>query len=343
MTFERLDVDRKILSILKVLQSFKEPTGGSIIARHLKDHGIELSERAVRYHLKLMDERGLTELVGNRDGRVITEKGLAEVKNALVKDKVGFAITKIELLAFRTSFDYTSRQGSIPVNVSFFAKRDISKALQAMKPVFKNGYCVSQMVAVADSGEHIGDLVVPEGKIGLGTVCSVIINGALLKAGVPLDSRFSGILQIKKSNPLRFTEVINYNGCSLDPTEIFIKARMTSVIETISTGSGEVLANFREIPAICLPVFECVVQGLKAAGIGGVLVVGNTSESVCQVSVEPNRVGLVLIGGLNPVAAAQEAGVEVENHSMSTVVDYRDLRDFAHFLDEKGKNYIRAS
>jgi repressor of nif and glnA expression len=284
-----------------------------------------------------MDEHGLTELVSNRDGRIITEKGLAEIKNALVKDKVGFAITKIELLAFRTTFDYESRQGGVPVNVSFFAKRDFPRALQAMKTAFHKGYCVSQMVAVAEDGERIGDLVVPENKIGLGTVCSIIINGALLRAGVPLDSRFSGILQINNHKPVRFTEIIHYDGCSLDPTEIFIKARMTTVRETLATGSGAILANFREIPAICLAVFERVTQGLRAAGIEGVLVVGNTSEPVCEVTVEPNRIGLVLIGGLNPVAAALESGIEAENHSMSTVVDYQKLIKFTELLGEKGK------
>jgi repressor of nif and glnA expression len=39
-------------------------------------------------------------------------------------------------------------------------------------------------------------------------------------------------------------------------------------------------------------------------------------------------VGVVLIGGLNPVAAAAEAGIYSESHAMSTVVDYKTLVDF---------------
>ena len=141
-----------------------------------------------------------------------------------------------------------------------------------------------------------------------------------------------GLLQLSNRKPIRFTEIINYNGCSLDPTEIFIKARMTSVNATITSGSGEILANFREIPAICNPLVESVLAGLKAAGIEGVLVKGAPSEPVCEVSVEPNRVGLVLVGGLNPVAAAQEAGIEAENHSMSTVAEYKSLHKFSELL-----------
>jgi len=44
--------------------------------------------------------------------------------------------------------------------------------------------------------------------------------------------------------------------------------------------------------------------------------------------VELNRIGVVLLGGLNPVAAAEEAGIEAENHAMSTVIDYQNLTKF---------------
>ncbi len=332
MTFESRDVERKILSILKVLHNLNKPAGGRVVAQRLNDFGVALTERAVRYHLRLMDERGLTELVGARDGRVITEKGMNEIKNALVKDKVGYAITKIELLAFRTTFDYEKRRGDVPVNISFFPKAGFNKALAAMKPVFESDFSASRLVAVAEAGQRIGDVTVPEDKVGFVTVCSIAINGALLKAGIPMDSRLSGTLQVNHYRPMRFTEIIHYNGCSLDPTEIFIKAKMTSVMEAVSTGSGEILANFREIPALCLPTAERVLEGLKNAGIKGVLAKGVTSEPVCEVAVDPNKVGLVLIGGLNPVAAALEMGIEAENHSMSTVMDYRNLREFSELL-----------
>lgn len=339
MSFERRDVDRKILSILKVLQSLQEPAGGRVIAQRLKDHGVALSERAVRYHLKMMDERGLTTLAGNQDGRVITERGLSEIKNGLVRDKVGFSITKIELLAFRTTFDHQTRSGNVPLNVTFFHKSDFQRALTAMKPAFDGGLCVSQLALVAEAGERIGDLLVPEEQVGFGTVCSIVINGALLKAGVPMDSRFAGILQIAKRNPLRFTEIIRYDGCSLDPTEIFIKAGMTSANDALSTGSGQILANFREIPAICLPVVERVLCGLHQCGIGGVLVKGTPSEEVCGIAVEPNKIGLVLVGGLNPVAAVQEIGIAAQNHSMSTVADFKTLGIFSELLYERSKSH----
>lgn len=327
MGFETQDVERKTLSILKTLRDSQEALGARVIARRLKDLGIELGERAVRYHLKLMDERGLTQLVG-RDGRLITGPGVEELESALVRDKVGFAISRIELLAFRTTFDLRRHTGGVPVNISLFPRKEFRKALKVMKPAFSAGLCVSELVAVAEEGEALGELIVPQGKTALATVCSIVINGTLLKAGVPMNSRFGGILQMRGHKPLRFVELINYAGSSLDPSEVFIAAKMTSVAEVARNGDGKILANFREIPASSRPLVEGVVARLKEAGLGGVLVVGNASETVCEIPVELNRVGMVLLGGLNPVAAVAEAGIEIENHAMSTVVEYQKLMKF---------------
>jgi len=327
MGFETQDVERKTIAILRILSQSSEPVGARVISHRLKGHGIELTERAVRYHLKLMDERGFTENVG-RDGRLITQLGVEELEDALVSDKVGFVASKIELLAYQTDFDIDKRQGKVPVNISFFPERQFRKAVEAMKEVFQAGICVSELVAVARQGEKLGGIIVPQGRIGLATVCSVIINGVLLKAGVPTDSRFGGILQIKNYKPLRFVELIQYSGSSLDPSEIYITSRMTSVGRVVREGQGRILANFREIPAICQPLAEKVIAGLKESNLGGVLMMGEVSKPLCEVPVELNKVGMILTGGLNPVAAAVESGIQVDNHAMSTVMEYQRLMEF---------------
>ena len=327
MGFETQDVERKTIAIMRILKDSPEPLGARVISQGLKDHGVELGERAVRYHLKLMDERGFTQSEG-RDGRLITQLGLEELDSALVSDKVGFVASKIEFLACQTDFNIVKRQGKVPVNISFFPQRQFMKAIEIMKRVFQTGICVSDLVAVARQGERLGGIIVPHGRIGLATVCSVIINGALLKAGIPMDSKFGGILQIRNHKPLRFVELIQYSGSSLDPSEIYIASEMTSVGRVARKGEGKILANFREIPAICQPEVEKVVAGLKEADLGGVLMMGEVSKSVCEIPVELNKVGMILTGGLNSVAAAVESGIEVENYAMSTIMEYQDLIKF---------------
>src|SRR3989337_2856510 len=107
---DAVDTERKIITILKVLSESSEPLGSIHIARELENHGFHLSERAVRYHLKMTDERGFTRPLGH-DGRTITPQGVEELRLALASDQVGFVIERIELLAFRTTFDPDTRTG----------------------------------------------------------------------------------------------------------------------------------------------------------------------------------------------------------------------------------------
>jgi repressor of nif and glnA expression len=321
------ETERKVVAILKVLSESSQPLGSITIARELERHGIFLSERAVRYHLRITDERGYTQPLG-RDGRMLTPLGHDELRMALAPEQVGFIVEKLELLAFRTTFDPQKRTGQLPINTSLIDKDKFKKALAAMADVFKAGICVSELVATASEGEKLGSVVVPSGKIGLATVCSVVVNGVLLKAGVPIESRFGGVLEVRNSKPRRFVAIINYAGTSLDPSEQYIRAKMTSVSEAAKTGNGKILANFREVPAPSRATVEEIVAVLKEAGINGVYVLGNTSEPTCQITVGLNRVGVVLLGGLNPVAAAVEGGIEVENIGESGLIDFQQLQSF---------------
>src|SRR4030067_54575 len=92
------DTERKIIAILKILSRSSEPLGSIMMARELERTGVFLSERAVRYHLRMADERGYTQPLG-RDGRMITSAGLEEVKAALAPELVGFEREKLEVLA----------------------------------------------------------------------------------------------------------------------------------------------------------------------------------------------------------------------------------------------------
>ena len=321
------EAETKIIAILKVLSESSEPLGSITIARELERHGIFLSERAVRYHLRITDERGYTQPLG-RDGRMLTPQGLEELRMALAPEQVGFILEKLELLAFRTTFDPQKRTGQLPINTSLIDKDRFQEVLAAMRDVVKAKICVSELVATASEGEKLGSVVIPSGKIGLATVCSAVINGVLLKSGVPIESRFGGVLEVVDLKPRRFVAIISYTGTSLDPSEQYIRAKMTSVSEMARNGTGKILANFREIPAPSRAIVEEKIAMLREVGIGGVYALGNTSEPICQIAVGLNRVGMVLLGGLNPVAAAVESGVEIENIAESGLIEFQQLKSF---------------
>jgi hypothetical protein len=321
------DTERKTVAILKVLSESSEPLGSISIARALENHGVSLNERTVRYHLRITDARGYTQPMG-RDGRMLTRRGQEELANALAPEQLGFVIERIASLAFQTTLDPATGTGEVVINTSLFPRDRFKKALSAMRDSFSSGVCVSHLVAVAEGGEKLGDVIIPEGRVGFATVCSATINGVLLKAGIPMDSRFGGILEIRDSQPRRFVAIIHYAGSSLDPSLAYIKAGMTNVREAAAKGSGKILANFREIPAAAKPMAGELIEKLKGLGIGGVVMVGYPSQPVCQIQVGLNKVGVILDGGLNPIAAAEEAGIEAENIANSGTIDIRHLGSF---------------
>jgi len=321
------DVERKVISILRVLSGAKDPLGARTISRQLEDQGIYLSERAVRYHLLLLDERGLTQSNG-KEGRLITPKGLEELSNALVADKVSLVITKMDTLSYRTTFDINTGKGKIILNTTLLPADKFNKALAAMRDVFSSKLSVSDLVAVAYEGEKLGDLLIPEGKVGFGTICSITINGILLRSGIPVDSKFGGILQMKGFKALRFTDLISYTGSSLDPLEIFIRGRMTSVREAARSGDGKILASFREIPAVCREHVESLLARINDLGLRGLITLGDQSQELLDVQVGVNRIGMVVAGGLNPMAAVEEVGISTENRALSTMYDFESLRSF---------------
>jgi len=327
------DVERKMTSILRILADQTGPTGSRFISRELQARGLDLTERGVRYHLKIMDERGLTESCG-KEGRVITRTGLQELQDALVQDKIGLVIGKIEALSYRTSFNSDDGTGQVILNTTLLPKDALWDAVVAMKDVFAAQLCVSDLVGIAYEGESLGEVVVPKGRVAFGTVCSITINSVLLKAGIPVDSRFGGILQVHCSRPTRFTDLITYAGSTLDPLEVFIRSKMTSVREAATKGEGKILASFREVPAVCRSSIEEVVGKLRRVGIHGLITLGRPGQPVLQVPVTANRVGMVVVGGLNPMAAVEEAGIATDNQAMSAIVDFRQLCNYWKLYDQ---------
>jgi repressor of nif and glnA expression len=318
------NIERKIIAILNILKDSKEPLGARIISNKLKKQGIELTERAIRYHLLMMDEKRLTERIG-RKGRIITPKGIKEISDALVSDKVGMVINKVDTLSYRTTFDIETKKGDVVLNISFIPKEQFDKSLEIMKEVFTANLCITDLVAKAEEGEYLSGIIVPKGKVGFGTVCAVTINGILLHHRIPVYSKFGGILQVDDSDPLRFTEIVSYDGTSLDPAEIFIKSKMTDVLGAARGKQGKILAGFREFPAICLDKVQRILAKLDKIGIGGIIALGKPSQPVLEIPVSTGCVGMVVLGGLNPIAALEETNIGTENMAMSIMMEYAEL------------------
>lgn len=316
--------ERKRSAILKILRDAGAPVSSEKIAEQLNDTGYNLSERTVRLHLARMDKEGFTKHLP-KQGRQITEKGVRELSRTRVYERLGFLTAKINQMTFAMSFDLSTMSGTVVVNLSLIQKEELSKAVPLMTKVFEKKLSMGEMIALFAEGEQVGETVIPAGYIGIGTVCSITINGILLKAGIPTASRFGGLLEISEYQPRRFVALINYDGTTLDPLEIFIKSGMTDYLGATSNGSGLIGASLREVPKASEEKIKKISRYLDSIGLHGIVMIGKPDQPVCEAPVNTGCLGLVIIGGLNPIAILEESGISLDSHALSALVDFGKL------------------
>ncbi|MEW6222188.1 MAG: NrpR regulatory domain-containing protein [Candidatus Hadarchaeota archaeon] len=321
-------VQRLVFEILEVLKEKgkERPIGARVISKVLDKRGFKIGERGVRHHLRILDDQGFTKKSGPLEGRVLTKKGEEEIKRALVGKRVGFGVGKIEELIYKMTYDVKTRTGTVIVNISYLDAKDVKKALPVAKKVIDAGYAPSPFIKIAEGGERIAGTVVPRGKIGIAMMCSVTIDGLLAKAGIPVLPKFGGLLEIEKGEPKRFTDVITYQGSSLDPLDVFASRKMTSYLDVLKHGSGRILANLREIPMSARSHAQEIVSQAKYGGLGGVLVVSAPGEPLYGLPVDVNKVGVIVMGGINPIAAVEESGIKAETKTIEAVLDIAEMQ-----------------
>ncbi len=307
-----------------------EGSAGAVrIAEAVASRGIDLQPRAIRYHLAALDRAGLTRLVSRRRGRALTERGRDELARGDVFQKMGFVAARMDDLAYRMDLDLRRGTGSVIVNVAWLDASDLPRALALMEPAFRAGLGMGRRIVVAGPGERIAGHGVPEGRAGLATVCSVTLNGALLKAGIPVTSRFGGLLEMRDRRPLRFVELIEYRGTTFDPLDAFMRAGLTSVGACARTGDGLVGASLREAPSAAMPDLHRIARRLQRLDLSALLTTGRPDQPLLDIPITGGRTGLLVMGGLNPVAVLREAGVRVTLGSMTGFEDLARFRPLA--------------
>lgn len=331
--------EKKKLSILRILRDSDQPISSSIINSQLRAQGHETSERTVRFYLLEMDKNGLTKNCGKR-GRKITELGLKELSEARVYEKLGLIAAKIDQKTYDMNFDLDKKSGTVVINISFINTDDLERSVPLIQRVFAAGYAMGNLMNIYFPGDRVGDINIPSHYIGIGTVCSITLNGVLLSHGIPTVSRFGGLFEIHDGKPTRFVELIHYEGTTLDPLEIFIKSGMTDYTGATEKGNGLIGAGFREIPAGSRNHVIELAEQLENVGLGGFMAVGWPGQPLFDIPVSEGRLGAIVIGGLNPVAILEEQGIKTQSKALAAMADYNSLFNYKE-LESRVRKLIR--
>jgi len=324
---------RTVLAILRALARAGRPLGAAALSRALADWGVDLGERMVRNYLAHADQAGLTRNLGRR-GRVITDQGRSELALGIAVDRVGFVASRVDELVCQMTFDSQRLTGKVIVNVSLIRTGlPLREVLAEMRVVMDAQLGMGRRMLVLPPGENVLGLPVPKDHLGLATVCSVTLNGIMLRHGVVMASRFGGLLELHDGRPVRFRHIINYDGSTLDPLEVFIKGRMTSVRPAARSGTGAIGVSFREIPLVALPQAQQVMRLMHRLDLGTVVLTGRPNQPLLDVPVSPGRVGLIVAGGLNPIAALEEMGVATESTALHSLCEFTLLQPIESILE----------
>jgi HTH-type transcriptional regulator, global nitrogen regulator NrpRI len=310
--------ERKYIEILRILREHQEPMGAKRLSELMADRGFVLSDRAVQYYLSYLDTTGFTEKIGNQ-GRILTPEGRLETDNALVDDRIGFIISKLERLAYRSTFDPSTSTGDVAYNLSIVPEASFDSAKSAFDEVIKAecGFFSSYRVI-----DH--DPRVPPGSVGFISICSISMDGVFQRKGIPVKMAFGGRLEIEQGNPKRFSDLIGYRGTTIDPLELFISSGLTSIAGFARSKTGIALANVREVPSAAKEQVEETIHLMNTCGFIFPVSMGN---QVFNLPDNPFRLSIVAFSGLNFIANCVEHGIEIKteigagNIPFSKIVD----------------------
>jgi global nitrogen regulator NrpRII len=242
-----------------------------------------------------------------------------------------FVNHNIEDYAMQVTFDPAAGEGKVVYNLSLIKNEDLEFAISVLKDAFRSGISVSGLVRFFKSGEKVADFVVPKGCTGICTMCSITFDGLLIKRGIPINPIGGGVVEIENRTPIRFTHIILYEHTTIDPLQVLISQKTTSIMNVMRRGSGNILANIREFHMEAEPLVGMVLDELSSSSYSGILEVGMPNVPLLGVPVSPQFVAIAAIGGTNPMAAIREGDRWVQTQAMKGLMDIRDMQEIRSF------------
>jgi repressor of nif and glnA expression len=310
--------ERKYIEILRILREHQDPMGAKRLSELMAERGFVLSDRAVQYYLSYLDTTGFTEKVGNQ-GRILTPAGMAETDNALVDDRIGFVISKLERLAYRSTFDPATSTGDVAYNLSMVPEESFEKAKSVFDDVVRSGCGFFNSYKIIDRDPRI-----PSGYIGFITLCSISMDGVFQRKGIPVKMAFGGRLEIDNGVPRQFKDLIGYRGTTIDPLELFISSGLTSISSYTQSKTGIALANVREVPASAKPQVEETIRLMNSCGFVFPVTMGS---QVFNLPPNPYRLSIVAFSGLNYIGNCVEHGIEIRTEIGAGNIQFSKVLD----------------
>ncbi|MDD1664896.1 MAG: DUF128 domain-containing protein [Methanomicrobiales archaeon] len=236
-----------------------------------------------------------------------------------------FINNRIEDLAMEVSYDPLENTGKIIFNLSLIPKTNLERAVSLFRNAYRAGLSVSDKVRFFDEGARLEGLTIPPGFAGICTMCTITLDGILLRRGVPIHPVGGGLVEIVDRVPSRFTHMILYEATTIDPLEVLVAQDLTSILRVMKEGSGTILGNLRECHMEAESLVMGLLDNLSSVGFTGILEVGAPNIPILGVPESPQNFGVAMVGGTNPMAALKEEGIPVVTKALKGVMDVGEM------------------
>lgn len=264
-------------------------------------------------------------------------------KNSILKPsakekelKVSFLLSKAWNLIQNVDFDVETCEGKLITNLSYVDRSDLEESIEIMRKsykLFKRYLSPYYKIVEPEKGTKYHE----NNKVGIATICSLSSDGVLINKGIMSTPKYGGLLEMGK-NPF-FTELISYDGSSIDPHEIFIFKNMTYVLNKPNhdenylnnpdynfdiNGSKKILASIKEVPFIARDKTKEILAGMEKIKLP-IFKIGKPRELVYNAKVDRYNFGFVTGSGLNQIAAIKESGIDVNIKAVQGTIEIDEM------------------
>lgn len=273
-------LDSRTYDLLRLVDAHA-PIGSIRLVELMQQHGYSLKDRTVRLTLSELDEAGVTEKVPGK-GRRLTEKGAEELRRGGVDARRERVRAYISKLTSRVTYDPVEDAGDL-IAATATVRHDRVDDAFALLEQLSNTKFGPVLVAVDPSPAAAADTV------DLHFPSSVTFDGVLLTHGVNFSLNTAGLVEYHPDpsadvvpedstsesayggRVLRYVDVINGEGSSIDVVSLLIEAGRTDVQGLVEDGSpGLVVVDNLEVP---LTRYEetCDLASATQESLGGIV------------------------------------------------------------------------
>ncbi|MFC6799725.1 NrpR regulatory domain-containing protein [Haladaptatus sp. GCM10026878] len=238
-----MDIDRRTYDLMRLIRE-NEPIGSIRLVDLMNRHGYSIKSRTIRLILSELDEKAFTEKVPGK-GRKLTAAGRAELGRGNIAGRFGHIREKIVTLTSQVTYDPVEDAGEVVAGSAVVPHDSVDEALSVLDDLADSS--LGPVVTATDAVDEGVRFQFPS---------SITLDGVLLSRGINTTLKTAGLVEYRSTpgepttpgEVVRYIDVINGEGSTMDVVTLLIEAGRTDVLGALVRDTGILIVDNREFP-----------------------------------------------------------------------------------------------